>query len=73
MKKIKKILASYCPEDADELQRTVEELCSKGVAKGCFQDFGMVADVITCLYALVDAVRKDEFITELPDESEDTQ
>ena len=60
MDKLKKILAKYSSEDAKQLKVTIEELSSKGIGKGCFQDYGMLADVIEMMYSLVSVIEKGE-------------
>ena len=49
MDKIKVILDKYNSDDAKAFHDTVEMLCSKGVANGCYQDFSMLIDVIAIL------------------------
>ena len=47
---ILKILANYTtPEDRDLFHDTIDELCSKGIAKGCYQDYAVLSDVLTIL------------------------
>lgn len=47
---ILKILANYTtPEDRDLFHDTIDELCSKGIAKGCYQDYGVLTDVLNIL------------------------
>lgn len=60
MEKLKKILSNYTPEDDVQLKKTIEELCSKGIGKGCFQDYGMLSDVIECMYELVNIIKNGE-------------
>lgn len=47
--KICEILSHYTPEDHQLFHQTVDELCSKGIAKGCFQDYTVLADILTIL------------------------
>ena len=47
---ILKILANYkTPEDRDLFHDTIDELCSKGIGKGCYQDYGVLCDVLKIL------------------------
>lgn len=47
---ILKILANYTtPEDRDLFHDTIDELCAKGIGKGCYQDYGVLNDVLTIL------------------------
>ena len=50
MDKILKILANYTtPRDCKLFHDTVNELCSNGIAKGCYQDYAVLSDVLTIL------------------------
>ncbi len=49
MNKIKEILDKYDVDGLECFKATVEELCKKGVAKGCYQDYGVLADVVSIL------------------------
>ena len=47
---ILKILANYTtPEDRDLFHDTIDELCSKGIGKACYQDYGVSTDVLNIL------------------------
>ena len=49
MERIKAVLEKYSPEDAKLFIDTVDMLCKKGVAKGCYQDFSVLMDVLQIL------------------------
>lgn len=50
MDKIQKILANYTTSrDCKLFHDTIEELCSNGIAKGCYQDYGVLTDVLSIL------------------------
>lgn len=44
-----KILAKYGPEDAELFKSTVDELCKKGIGRGCYQDYGVLSDILSIL------------------------
>lgn len=43
------ILASYRPEDSKVVCDTVNELCKHGIAKGCYQDYAVLNDILRVL------------------------
>lgn len=43
-----------------EVSATIDELCARGVPKGCFQDYAMLSDVLTLLGAFESAVKAGE-------------
>ncbi len=47
--KICEILSNYAPEDHKLFHQTVQELFEKGFTKGCFQNYEMLADILTIL------------------------
>ena len=49
MERIKSVLEKFSPEDAKKFHDTVDMLCAKGIANGCYQDFSMLMDVISIL------------------------
>ena len=50
MDKILKILANYTtPRDYKLFHDTIDELCSKGIAKAYYQDYAVLSDVLTIL------------------------
>lgn len=49
MDKIKEVLAKYTKDDYQIFKDTVEMLCSKGAGNGCYQDFGVLMDVLSIL------------------------
>lgn len=57
MEKIKAILEKYNEGDAKEFKATIEMLCNKGIANGCYQDYTMLADVIDLLYTCESIIR----------------
>lgn len=44
-----KILSNYSSEDAKLVHKTIDMLCDRGVGAGCYQDYGVLADIITVL------------------------
>ena len=60
MERLKVILSKYDREDAEKLKKIIEELCCKGIAKGCYQDYLMLADLIDMLSCLVCIVAEGE-------------
>lgn len=50
MERIKEILDKYKTERQKKLFKdTVDMLCSKGIANGCYQDYTVVVDVLEVL------------------------
>ena len=49
MKRIQEVLDKYSPEEYKLFYDTVEMLCSKGVGKGCYQDYTVLFDVVQIL------------------------
>lgn len=49
MKEIEDILKKYSKDDYNLFYNTVDMLCQKGVGKGTFEDYGVLADVIGIL------------------------
>ena len=58
MERIKQVLEKYSQQDAKAFHDTVDMLFSKGIAKGCYQDFSMLMDVITIL-SISEAIIKE--------------
>lgn len=54
--KIKQILANYTNKDAKLVHDTIDQLCAKGIANRCFQDTGVLVDVLSVLTAFESAV-----------------
>lgn len=48
MERLKEILEKYKGREA-EFKATVEMLCKKGIANGCFQDYTILIDVLEIL------------------------
>ncbi len=48
MERLNKILEKYKGREV-EFKATVDMLCSKGIANGCFQDYSMLVDVLEIL------------------------
>lgn len=44
-----KVLAKYSSEDAELFKSTVDELCKNGIAKGCYQNYGVLSDILSIL------------------------
>lgn len=60
MERIKKILDNYTTEEDYKLfKQTNDELCKKGIAKGCFQDYTVLADVVSIL-SICESIVKDK-------------
>ena len=36
---------------------TIDELCKRGIAKGCFQDYGLLIAILDLLTALEEAIQ----------------
>lgn len=49
MNEIEKILSNYTKDDYQLFYDTVDELCKNGVGRGCYQDYGVLTDVIGIL------------------------
>lgn len=45
MKRIEEILSKYKGRRV-EFMATIDMLCSKGIANGCFQDYSMLLDIL---------------------------
>ena len=58
MDKLLELIRNYNKDDVPALKRTVKMLIDKGVAKGVYQDYSMLADVIQMMYAIVDIVEE---------------
>lgn len=58
MDRIKKILDNYTPEDAKIVKDTVDMLCSKGIGNGVYQDYTVLADVVSILGILEQIVKE---------------
>ena len=54
--KIKQILANYTKKDVKLVHDTIDQLCATGIANGCFQDTGVLVDVLSVLTAFESAV-----------------
>lgn len=46
---IDEILSKYMHDDRGVFHNTIDELCSKGIGKGTYQDFTVLADLIQIL------------------------
>lgn len=46
---INKILENYTEEDKDIVEKTIDMLCAKGIGKGVYQDYAVLADIVTYL------------------------
>lgn len=51
MRTIEEILGNYTEDDKQLVHETIDELCKKGVGNGCFQDYGVLADIVDVLGA----------------------
>ena len=58
--KIKHILANYTKKDAKLVHDTIDHLCAKGIANSCFQDTGVLVDVLSVLTAFESEVASKE-------------
>ena len=58
MERIKEILDNYDAKGLRIFKESVNELFEKGFANGCFQDYGVVADISRIL-SICEAVIKD--------------
>lgn len=57
MKTIDEILKNYDKRDYKLVKETIDELCRNGVGKGCYQDYGVLSDVIEVLAYFEDFVK----------------
>ena len=57
-KTYEEIVAKYSAKDFEALNETTEELCNKGVAKGCYQHYDMLVDVLNVLSIFVRDVKE---------------
>ena len=62
MEELKQILSKYNPEDAKAWYATVDMLCSKGIAKGVYQDYALLMDVLSVLTVCEQIIKKGELI-----------
>lgn len=60
MERIKNILEKYTPEDAKAFKDTVDMLCAKGIANGCYQDYTVLMDVLEILSVCETLIEKQE-------------
>lgn len=60
MDRIKKVLEKYTKDDAKAFIDTVDMLCKKGIANGCYQDFTMLMDVVSILSICETIITKGE-------------
>lgn len=49
--KVNEIIKNYSKDDASLVHDTIDMLCSKGIAKGSFQDMGVLVDIVEILSA----------------------
>lgn len=50
MKRIKNVLEKYkSEEDIKNFSNSIEMLCKKGIANGVYQDYSVLADVVSLL------------------------
>lgn len=61
MDEIKKILSNYTKDDYRLFYDTIDELCKNGVANGCYQDYGVLTDVIGIL-SICEQIIKGELV-----------
>ena len=59
-KKFEEILSRYSAKDKDLVNKTIDTLCDRGVGNGCYQDYGVLADMVTVLGIFADAVTNKE-------------
>ena len=57
--KMDRIFTNYTEADGDLVHKTIDMLCEKGIAKGVYQDYQVLADVITYLSLFESAVRSE--------------
>lgn len=58
MEKINEILKNYTSNDKQLVHNTIDMLCAKGIGNGCYQDYTVLADVVSVLAAFEEAVGK---------------
>lgn len=49
LKTIEQILDNYVAEDYEIFKETIDELLKTGIAKGCFQDYAILSDILVIL------------------------
>ena len=60
MDKIKKILSNYTPENYAIFHDTFNELCSRGIGNGVYQDMTVLVDIIEIIAACEQIIKKGE-------------
>ena len=55
-----RILAKYNPDDVELFASTVDELCQNGVRRGCYQNYGVLVDILSIL-SCCETLIKNEF------------
>lgn len=58
LERIKEILSKYVGREI-EFKATVDMLCSKGIANGCFQDYTILIDILEILSICETAIKED--------------
>lgn len=43
------IVEKYSAKDSKLIEETVDELCKNGIAKGCYQDYSVLSDILSIL------------------------
>lgn len=61
MEKIKKILEQYIG-DSNIFSSTIETLCAKGIPNGCYQDYTVLADVVSILSICESLIKRGEIV-----------
>lgn len=56
-KELNEILENYTKSDYKIVHDTVAQLCAKGVAKGCYQDYTVLMDILKLLTMFENAVK----------------
>lgn len=60
MEKIKTVIENYATrEDLQLFHETIDTLCAKGIKKGAFQNYAVLADILQILTICEDEIRKN--------------
>ena len=58
--KIEELLSHYAKEDGKIVHDTIDELCKRGVAKGCYKDYECLVDLVLLLSSFEEEISKME-------------
>lgn len=58
--KVEDIFKDYTKEDVPAVKDTISMLCKKGIADGCYQDYAMLADIVSVLASIEEYISEKE-------------